>query len=65
MPQIVSGTTLHWLFPARPSGGQVSDPPFPPRKTRTTDKRANRTIETALGEPVLLICCATLTREGI
>ena len=53
------------LFPARISGGQVPDPPFPPRKTRTTDKRANRTIETAPGEPVLSICCATLTRKHI
>ena len=30
-----------------------------------TCKRANRTIKTAPGEPVLLICCATLTREDI
>ena len=53
------------LFPARISGGQVPDPPFPPRKTRTTDKRANRTIETAPSKPVPFICCATLTRKHI
>ena len=54
-----------WLLPARPPGGQVSDPPFPPQKTRTTDERANRTIETAPGKPVPFICCATLTRKHI
>ena len=53
------------LFLARISGGQVPDPPFPPQKTRTTCKRANRTIKTAPGEPAPSKCCATLTHENI